>query len=905
MGIYNLDKFFSPPSVVVIGPCSCSRQSKEWQLYSNLVEAMGKPVFMVSGDHECSGRCPIPKNRRYHKLEDVPDSPGLVVTFEPLAVIPELVDLCGKLGVVGLIITTGKCSVADDLHEAEIVRRAKQYKLRILGFNSLGIIVPAAHFNVSLFDIPATEGGLALLSQSGAIITSMLGTARERGIGFSHVISLGALSDIDFGDMIDFLGWSVGVSCILLYIENIKDVKKFMSACRSVARIKPIVAIKAGKSELGREVIKKHTGCPAGEDRVYDTAFRRAGIIRVDSVEELLIAGDHLVKSNVPAGPRLGIVTNSGGLGVLAADGLAQKGIAVTVLSNVLGERVRDYISPYSGSLDPICIAGDADHQRYVKVLNLCLEAREFDTLIVIVVLSHWLDPIPMVTEMRGKAAAAKVNLVYAWLGNSCQYEAEVAGLNDQRTKVCFTIEDAVLSCHYALRYYEKLSKLVVIPQRYSREVDYCQDSLSRARKQIKFYLDHQRMELSSRQSQELLSFYGLSVNPSVKVSSLKEVVARIATMAYPLVMKLDSEKILHKSDCRAVLLNLRSDEAVKKGFEKLTQVAAEVGLEEVGLTLENMIENVDYEINLGSRRDVEFGPYIFLGAGGLQARVISDEEVILPPLDRVLARKLIARTRLAECYEIRPFDLVKLEEILVRVAQMIVDLPELETVALHPLVIANDCFVVVDAKITLNDQGVVSPHHLSTVPYPNQYEFTETLRNGTSVLIRPIKPEDAAAHYEMIAGFSPETRYFRFFSLRAELSPEQMVRFTQIDYDREVAIIAEIERDGKKMSVGVNRLVYYPHSEEYEFAVVVTDAWQGSGVGRLLMEKLIYIAKDRGIPEIFGLVLQNNVSMMRFIKSFGFEIVKREDDVFHIRLDLQRGEGEEGFIRPASRIIF
>ncbi|MEA3332835.1 MAG: acetate--CoA ligase family protein, partial [Pseudomonadota bacterium] len=808
MGIYNLDKLFSTSPVAVVGPCSCSRQSKEWQLFSNLVEAGGRPVYMVSGEDGCSSCCPIPTERHYRSLIDVPVSLGLVVTLEPLAEIPELVDICGRLGVAGLIITTGKRSLDDDLHEVEILRRAKQHQLRILGFNSMGVVVPKSRINVSLFDIPVTDGGLALLSQSGAIVTSILGTARERGIGFSHVISLGALSDIDFGDMIDFLGWSGRVSCILLYIENLKDVKKFMSACRSVARIKPIVAIKVGKSELGREVIKKHTGCPAGEDRVYDTAFRRAGIIRVDTVDELLVAGDHLVKSKIPAGRRLGIVTNSGGLGVLAVDGLAQKGIAVTALSSALGERVREYIAPYSGSLDPICIAADANHQRYLKVLDLSLEAAEFDTLIVIVVLSHWLDPIPLMTEIQEKAAAAGVNLVYVWLGDRSQYESEAARLSDQRTKVCFTVEDAVLSCHYGLRYYEKLSKLIVIPQRYSREIDYCQESLKSAREQIHFYLDHQCMQLSSSQSKGFLRLYGLPVNLPFKVTSLKEVVTQGAAMDYPLVLKIDSDKLLHKSDYGAVLLNLRSNEALQKGVERLSLVAVEAGLENVSLTLENMIENADYEINLGSRRDVEFGPYIFLGSGGLQARVVSDEEVILPPLDRALARKLIDRTRLAECYNIRPFALGKLEEVLMRVAQMIVDLPEIETVSLHPLIIADDHFVVVDAKIILNNRGVVSPHHLSTIPYPNQYEFSETLRDGSPVLIRPIKPEDAAAHYEMVAGFSAQTRYFRFFSLREEVSPEQMVRFTQIDYDRDVAIIAEIERDGKKMSIGVNRLV-------------------------------------------------------------------------------------------------
>ncbi|MCD6292042.1 MAG: GNAT family N-acetyltransferase [Deltaproteobacteria bacterium] len=839
MGIYNLDKLFSASTVAVVGPCSSSRRSMEWQLYNNLVAAGGRSVFMVNGGVECSSQCPIPQEQHYCRLEDIPESPGLVVSLQPLAEIPALVDLCGRLGVSNLIITSGKRSPADDFYEVEILKKAKQHKLRILGFNSMGIIVPAQRLNTSLFDIPVADGGLALLSQSGAIITSILGTARERGLGFSHIISLGGLSDIDFGDMIGFLGWSSQVSCILLYIENIKDVKKFMSACRSVARIKPIVAIKVGKSELGREVIKRHTGCPAGEDRVYDTAFRRAGIIRVDTVAELLVAGDHLLKSTIPAGRRLGIVTNSGGLGVLAVDGLERKGVAVTELSPVLGKQVRAYIAPYSGSLDPICIAADANYQRYLEVLNLCLEAREFDTLIVIMVLNHWLDPIPVVAEIEGKAKSAGVNIVYVWLGNRCQYESEAARLSGQRIKICFTIEDAVLSCYYGLRYHEKLAKLSIIPQRYSRELDYCQESLKCARQQIKLYLNRQSMQLDSSQVKELLCFYGLPVD----------------------------------------------------------------------LTFAGVVDNVDYEINLGSRYDVEFGPYIYLGFGGLQAQVVAAEEVILPPLDRTLARKLIDRTSFAECCKIRPFELGKLEEVLMRVAQMVVDLPELERIDLRLLIITGSKFVVADAKITLNNRGLVSPRHLSTIPYPNQYEFIETLRDGTSVLIRPIKPEDAAAHYEMVAGFSPQTRYFRFFSLREEISQEQMARFTQIDYDRDVAIIAEIDRDGKKISIGVNRLLYYPHNEEYEFAVVVADAWHGSGAGRLLMEKLIYIAQDRGIREIYGLVLRSNTNMMCFIKNFGFKIVGCEDDVLRVRLNLQESEGhcncgaEEG--NPVPRIIF
>ncbi|MCK5915880.1 MAG: CoA-binding protein, partial [Deltaproteobacteria bacterium] len=320
MGIYNLDKLFSPLTssnavIAIIGSCSCDWQSKERQLYGNLVADCRRRVYLVNQGCECGVECPLPKADIYDCLEDVPEKPELVVTLGPLAEIPALVDQCGALGVSGLVVMSAKYYADGDLFAAQIMARAKKNKLRILGLNSSGFMIPAAGINLSLFDLKATDGKLALLSQSGAVITSMLGLAKERGIGFSHVVGLGSLGDIDFGDMIDYLGWTAKVSCILLYIESLKDVKKFMSACRSVAMIKPIVVIKAGRSELGRKVIEKHIGRSAGDEMVYDTAFRRAGIIRVESVDELLEAGDYLIKNDVPAGRRLGIVTNSGGLG--------------------------------------------------------------------------------------------------------------------------------------------------------------------------------------------------------------------------------------------------------------------------------------------------------------------------------------------------------------------------------------------------------------------------------------------------------------------------------------------------------------------------------------------------------------------------------------------------------------
>jgi acetyltransferase len=886
MGIYNLDRFFTPGPTALVGKCPGSDRSREWRLYHNLCESGRVPVYMVRGEVACPRNCPIPPASHFASLADLPEVPNLVVAFDPLPEIPALVDECGRLGIGSLMITTGRRSAADRAIADEILARARQNRVRILGFNSRGFIVPAERLNASLFDIPAAPGGLALLSQSGAVITSVLGLAREQGLGFSHVISLGALSDIDFGDLIDYLGWLPEVECILLYIENLKHVKKFMGACRSVARIKPIVAVRVGKSELGRKVIEKHTGCPAGEDRVYDTAFRRAGIIRVGTVEELLRAGDHLVRDRVPAGQRLGVITNSGGLGVLAVDGLAREEIEITALSPALAARLKRYIAPYSGNLDPICIAGDADTERCLKVTELCLDSREFDTLIIITVINAWLDPVKVVAESRTRAQAADCNLVFVWLGDRRRCEADAIRLRDSRTIICHTVDEAVTSCSYALRYHQKLTKLTVIPQRYGRRIAFDRAALEKARNLVTEHLERKELELAPSRALELFRLYGIPTVPLTRVAP-DEAVARGCESKLPLALKIDTPGLAYRSDRSAVLLNLIGREALLRGVEQLRRTAAEIGLENYCLTLSPMIENIDYEVNLGSRFDIEFGPYIFLGTGGLQARIAADEAVILPPLDRSLARKLIERSRLGPGAKIRPFDSNRLEEILMRVSQMVVDLPQLEEIVLHPLVIAGSTLVSVDARVRLNRREIEAPHHLATIPYPNQYEFHETLKDGTPVLIRPIRPEDAAAHYELVSCFSRKTRYFRFFSYKDELTPDQMVRFTQIDYDREIAIIAEIKDRGRSKTIGINRLLYYPHNGEYEFAIVVADAWQGSGVGRLLMEKLIFIARDRGIKSIYGLVLRENTSMMGFARKFGFRIAECEDDVLRIVLDL------------------
>ncbi|MBN2232707.1 MAG: bifunctional acetate--CoA ligase family protein/GNAT family N-acetyltransferase [Deltaproteobacteria bacterium] len=892
MGIYNLDKLFTPRAIAMVGRFDC-RSCKEQIIYRNLRASRGEHVYLVNlrgcGRDDCPFTA-VPGSRCCPYLTALPEEIDLLISSLPLAETPALVDDCRAAGVKNLIITRGKTGTDDDIHERAIVERAREGRVRLLGFNSFGLIVPRQGFNTSFFETEPAAGKIALISQSGAVISSILDLARVRRVGFSHVVSLGSLIDVDFGDMIDFLGWEYDVRCILLYIENLKNVKKFLSACRSVARIKPIVAIKGGKNPLSREIIKKHTGHAAGEDQVYDSALRRAGIIRVETVPELLSAGVSLSTQPVPRGERLGMVTNSGGLGVVAVDELALLGVALPPLSAVLQERLQAYITPYSGGLNPVCIASDADNQRYIDVIRLAISAGEFDTLMVIMVLSGFLDPELIINTIRPAAADGRVNMVYVWLGNRESFIDCAKRLVDAGTSVFFSIEEATNAFAYTMRYYEKLAKVVVVPPRFDRTFTYDRD---RADELIRGALAAGREIFTEREAKELLACYRLPVNPTYGVNTFNDASRVAERLGYPVVLKSDRpDAVFHKSDRGGVVLNIRTEGGLYNAWDRLTRSCGGPEVEEAGMILQPMFEDGHYELNLGARTDIEFGPFLFLGMGGPMARVVTDEAVILPPVDRFLARKLINRTPLPGCCELRPFNMERLEEIIVRLSQLVVDFPQVRELRLDPLIVAGDRFAAVDAKVRLREIAVSSPRHLCTTPYPNQYEFHERLRDGREVFIRPIKPEDAEAHYEMIRSFSQQTRYYRFFSFEKGITDDQMVRFTQIDYDREIAIVAKVtDDDGREITIGVNRLVYYPHNDEYEFAIVIRDDWQKTGVGSLLMEKLIRIARDREIHSIYGYVLADNIKMMKFVRKFGFRVASFEEDMMHIRLDIAGDE--------------
>lgn len=876
MSTFHLEHLFSPRTLALVGRFA-GGTSKQRTVLENLCGSRCEEVSVVDLD---GGPRPegLPACGRWLSgLGELRSEVDVLVADLPLGELPPVLDRCGELGVRTAILPRRRMTPEDAATEREVRARARSAGVRLLGPNSFGVMVPGTGLNASLFEGMPAAGQAALVSQSGSLISSVLDRARHAGLGFSHVVSLGALADIDFGDTIDYLAWEPGVSCLLLYVENLASVKKFLSACRAATRAKPIVAIKGGRSPLGREIIAKHTGRPAGEDRVYDTAFRRAGVIRVETIGELLASGASLSRRAPPRGDRLGILTNSGGLGVLAADSLSARGARVAALSPALRAELEQHVAPYSGSLNPVCVASEAGADRFEEVIRLYLDSREVDTVLVIMVSNASLIPAEVVERAARHAAGRGVDLLYAWVGNRSEHEAGARRLAEQGHAVYTSVEEATGAYCYALKYFENLSHVVVVPPRFDHGLTYRQ---AEARTWVDTLLGAAPGPVDL-DAGPLLEAYGVPLNPIRAVSSGAEAAAVARNLGYPVALRSAAATTPPGGHPPSIAPVTTWDEG------ELAAAHDRLRREGAGVALQRVVRDARYELRLGARTDVEFGPYLLLGAGGSMGGVIRDEAVILPPLNRLLAGKLIDRSRLEERLALSPGDREGLEEILVRLSQLVVDLPEVRELTLDPVVLSDRGFLVQDSRVALEDRGIVSPRHLATAPYPNQYEFPERLKDGTPVLIRPIRPEDAPSHYAFLRSLSPETLYNRFFGFRKEVTDAQMVRFTQIDYDREIAIVARVEQGGEEITVGVNRLVYDPHRSAYEFAVVVADAWQGSGVGGLLMEKIVHIARDRGIRTVHGLVLGSNHKMVSLARRFGFVVSGRDADAVVIRLDL------------------
>ncbi len=882
MGQYNLDRIFKPRHIAVVGASEKAGTIGN-ALMKNLMDGgfSGKllpvnPKYKTIHGHECFG-----------SVSALETGADLAIIATPIHTVSDIVTECvGKKVGGAIIISSGGKEIGEQGREIEEKIRQTAYAggLRIVGPNCLGIIRPSVNLNASFASEMPVSGNLAFVSQSGAICTAILDLAFKEHIGFSHFVSTGSMLDVDFGDMIDYLGNDPSAKSILLYIESLTNFRKFMSAARSVSRIKPIIVLKSGRSAAGAKAAASHTGAMAGEDAVYDAAFKRAGIVRVDTIQELFDCAELMSKQPRPRGPRLAILTNGGGPGVMATDTLGRYGQEPAPLDPETIKAFDSFLPSFWSRNNPIDILGDASPERFRRSLEVCFHSENLDGVLVILAPQALTPPLAVAETLVAVMKDRQYPVFTCWMGGKSISRA-VELLNEAGIPTYDTPERAVRAFLYMVEYARNLETLLEIPPKMTRHLMF---DLDKAGKLLTGATAHEFMPESD--SKELLTAYGLPVIRTEIAKTAAQASAIGKEMGYPVVMKIHSPDITHKTEVRGIRLDLRSDADVCEAYGQILSSAREFRPEAriEGVTIQPYFSNPDFEILLGAKRDPSFGPVILFGMGGIYTEVLKDRALGLPPMNRLLARRIMQETKvytLLQGYRNRPAaDMEQLEEMIVRLSQLLIDFPEIAELDMNPVLIKDGKPVAVDARILVSPSEKSSPLHLVISPYPEEDEAHMVSADGLRIFIRPVRPEDAPLFTDLFKVLSPTTIYHRFFGALKELNPEMLARFTQIDYDREIALVAIDEDDDTDADsqtgrmLGVARIIGDPDGKTGEFAVLVGDAWQGSGIGSSLLEKCLSIAEKRGFETVHGIVLQENRNMLALGKKLGFE-TKRDSD--------------------------
>ena len=871
MGIYNLDLFFKPKSVAVIG-ASEKPGSIGGAIFRNLQRG-GFPgaLYPVHPDYRRIGGVPV-----HASVRDIGAPIDLAIVATPIATVPELLDAFAEVGIgAAIVISAGGKETGDPGREIEmqIRARATAHKIRIIGPNCLGAMVPGAHTNASFGADMPLGGRLAFVSQSGAICTAILDLAFKERIGFSHFVSLGSMIDVDFGDMIDYLGYRSNVDSILLYVESLTHVRKFMSAARSVSQTKPIIVLKAGKSRAGAMAAASHTGALAGEDDVYDAAFKRAGIIRVDTIQDLFDCAELVAKQPLPRGTRLGVVSNGGGPAVMAADALALQDSEPEPLTDETRESLDGLLPRFWSRGNPIDILGDATARRYADTIRACIASKNFDGLLVMFVPQAVVTAEAVAEAMIDIQKDTRIPLIACWMGGRDVAPA-IERLNLSGIATYDTPERAVRAFQFLVRYVRNLELLREVPARFLKELEF---DTAEVRKLVSDGMTDGEGFLTEVASKTILGTYGVNVSRIAVAERAADVPAIVAGMGFPVVMKIVSPDITHKTEVDGIRLDVRSEPEALQAFDEIIAAvdARRPDARIEGVAIQPYVVDADFELLLGAKRDPGFGPVLLFGLGGIYTEVIRDRSIGLPPLNRLLAKRLMQETRaykLLRGYRNRPgADMVLLEEMMVRLSQLLIDVPEIEEADLNPVVVKNGIPTAVDARILLSTAAQPSPLHLVISPYPSQYERQTAIKGGVEVAVRPIRPEDGALFVELFDRMSAASLYYRFCRCVKALSPEMLYRMTQIDYDREMALVAIADEGGQDRMLGAARIINEPDGKGAEFAIMIADAWQGKGLGVKLLEDLIQIGRERGLSKIWGYVLPENRNMLKLGKKVGF----------------------------------
>lgn len=882
MGQHYLRTLFSPKSVAVIGASDRPNAVGEVVFRNMLESGYQGSLYAVNPAHqEVQGR------RAYASIEDIKTSVELAVICTEAETVPDIIEACGKHGVrAAVVLSAGftEASARGATLERTMLANAKNHGVRIIGPNCLGIIRTGIGLNATFFKGGIKPGNLALVSQSGALCTAILDWAPANDIGFSSVVSMGAASDVDFGEILDYLASDEQTGSILIYVEGVRKARGFMSALRAAARSKPVFVIKVGRHDAGSRAVISHTGALVGSDDVFDAALRRAGVVRVESIGGLFSAAKSLASPHKYSGNRLAIITNGGGPGVMAIDRAVDVGVSVASLSPETVERLNQVLPTIWSHNNPVDIIGDATPQRYRDAVGICMEDPGVDGVLVILTPQAMTQPLEVAQLLVQDEGTFSKPLLTCWMGAAQIMDGRAqfaqAGIPSFNTP-----EAAVEAYSYITAYYRNQRLLAQVPAPLSHRDA---PDVAGARMVIESVLAERRKVLSEMESKALLSAFHIPVANTVVARSPGEALLLAEQFGFPVAMKINSPDITHKSDAGGVKLNLMNAAAVRAAYnETIEEVKRNRPDARVdGIAIQPMVSKPNgRELMVGVISDPIFGPVISFGAGGTAVEVLGDRAIALPPLNGFLARELIGGTRVAKLLSsfrhMPPVQMEALESLLLRVSEMVCELPWLREIDINPLIVDEHGLLAVDARVVVDYAPVSADRyaHMAIHPYPTHLVTHWLLPDGTDVTIRPMRPEDAAIEQEFVRHLSEETKYFRFMHAVQELSEDMLVRFTQLDYDRELALIAVTEEKGRDVEIGVCRYAINPDGESCEFALVVGDQWQHKAIGHRLMGSLIDAARSKGLKTMEGEVMASNHEMLKLVGTLGFTIATSHED--------------------------
>nr|NQU92339.1 bifunctional acetate--CoA ligase family protein/GNAT family N-acetyltransferase [Bacteroidota bacterium] len=892
MGIRKLSSIFRPQRIALIGVPADPNSVGGVTLRNLVGGGFRGVVYPVNPRHEAVLGIPC-----YPTVKSLPKVPDLAVIITGASAVPQIIEECGEVGIKGVIImSAGFKEIGEEGRALEmtVMDIVKKYDMRVIGPNCLGIIVPGQNMNISFAATMPKAGHVAFISQSGALGTAVLDWAMDENIGFSYFVSIGNAMDVGFGDLIDYFGQDSNTRSIVLYVESITWAHQFMSAARAFARKKPIIVYKAGRFPESAMAAASHTGAMASSDAVYDALFRRAGIARVYNIGNIFDITDLIGRKRIPKGPNLAIVTNAGGPGVMATDSLIAKNGKLCKLSEETLDKLNELLPNYWSHGNPVDVLGDATPDRIASATEIVLHDPGVDAVLVILTPQAMTKPTETAKSVIKISEGSSKPIMASWLGGQSVAEG-MRLFNHSGIAAFHTPEQAIRAFMTLVDYAKNMESLFETPKEIPVSFHYDRQTLRE--KFINEIFPKQNI-LTEEDSKELIRSYGIQTTQPVLTTSEEEAVMVAQKIGYPVVIKIQSVDIVHKSDCGGVVLNIENDNMLQGSYkgmmEKVVTCFPDSRID--GISVQKMIDTRDsVEFILGIKKDPIFGTVILVGMGGTEAELIRDQRLEFPPLNERLANQMIESLKiypLLKGYRGRaPKNINKLVESMIRLSYLAADYPEIEELDINPIIVTQHDVVALDARVVIDEKTLKNPvpqySHLLLRPYPERYIKSVKLGDGTDALLRPIKPEDEPMWLELLGSCSKESIYMRFrYNFHFD-SHEVATQFCFIDYAREMAIVAEVEEHGRRKLIGVGRLIADPDVETVEYAILITDAWQRKDLGKILTQYCLEIAVANNLKRVVAETTKDNKPMISVFKKLGFTVNFNADSTVSVGIDL------------------